>query len=51
MNSHTSVAQKYIRVNQEIFMTKALNKAITLWSRLCNIEDMKIKMLSLEMPI
>ena len=51
MNSHTSVAQKYIRVNQEIFMTKALNKTITLWSRLCNIEDMKIKMLSLEMPI
>ena len=51
MNSHTSVAQKYIRVNQEIFMTKALNETITLWSRLCNIEDMKIKMLSLEMPI
>ena len=43
--------KSYIRVNQEIFMTKALNKTITLWSRLCNIEDMKIKMLSLEMPI
>ena len=51
MNSHTFVAQKYIRVNQEIFMTKALNKTITLWLRLCNIEDMKIKMLSREMPI
>ena len=49
-SDNTSMRQKYIRANQEMFMTKALNKTIILWSRLCNIEDLKIKMVSLEMP-
>ena len=34
-----------------MLMTKALNKTIILWSKYCNIEDIEIKMVSLEMPI